>query len=314
MSYELEMGEAVGVGIKRIAHEQVAKAIEQLTDASADQDEAVHDARKRFKKIRALLRLVHAEIGEDCYKRENTCYRNAGRQLAAVRDSQVMVETLDDLMNHFDEQVDEAGFAVLRQRLVAAHDATMSALRANDTVTVVVAEIRVAQQRIDSWPINEHDYAALAGGLQRVYKRGKHGLQSAYADPDPDVFHEWRKRVKYLWYHLRILRPIWPALVEQWVAEMHRLANQLGDHHDLAELEALLKSDEWDAEAGKAREKVGSASNAVQTLLALSEQRRDALAAAAKPLGQRIYAEKPKAFARRIEAYWDAYAAEVAQG
>jgi hypothetical protein len=30
----------------------------------------------------------------------------------------------------------------------------------------------------------------------------------------PEHFHEWRKRVKYHWYHLGLLRELWPASME----------------------------------------------------------------------------------------------------
>ena len=58
MSYRLEPQEPLGAGIKRIAREQIDQALEQLTANPENRDEAVHDARKRFKKIRAALRLV----------------------------------------------------------------------------------------------------------------------------------------------------------------------------------------------------------------------------------------------------------------
>jgi hypothetical protein len=67
-----------------------------------------------------------------------------------------------------------------------------------------------------------------------VYKRGRNRLFDAYAAPSPDNFHEWRKRTKYLWYHVRILRPLWPAVLEELANEIHELSNLLGLDHDLA--------------------------------------------------------------------------------
>lgn len=75
MSYQLESTEKLSTGLKRIVREQIDDAIHQLTDLPDGQAEAVHDVRKRFKKIRAVLRLVRDEIGSDVYKRENVFYR-----------------------------------------------------------------------------------------------------------------------------------------------------------------------------------------------------------------------------------------------
>lgn len=43
------------------------------------------------------------------------------------------------------------------------------------------------------------------------------------------------------------------------------------------------------------------------TVVELIDRRRADLQAAARPLGSRIYPEKPRAFSRRIESYWAAW-------
>ncbi|NIR50351.1 hypothetical protein GWO43_17745 [candidate division KSB1 bacterium] len=62
MSYRLDDQETLPDGITRIATEQVGRALGQLTTGVDDRDEAVHDARKCLKKVRAVLRLVRDEI------------------------------------------------------------------------------------------------------------------------------------------------------------------------------------------------------------------------------------------------------------
>ena len=64
--------EGVPAGIERIIREQIERAIEELTgQTNNSQDEAVHEARKCFKKIRAVLRLVRDELPQAVYQREN---------------------------------------------------------------------------------------------------------------------------------------------------------------------------------------------------------------------------------------------------
>ena len=82
------------------------------------------NARKRFKKVRAILRLVRDKIGEDVYKKKNICYRNAGRCLSDVRDSVVIIETLDELTEYFGDQLLDDAFAGVRESLVDARKAT----------------------------------------------------------------------------------------------------------------------------------------------------------------------------------------------
>ncbi|HET8798832.1 MAG TPA: CHAD domain-containing protein, partial [Thermoanaerobaculia bacterium] len=63
MPYELHRDETPGAGVRRILREQIDRARGSLTDESAPLEKRVHDARKRFKETRALLRLVRGPLG-----------------------------------------------------------------------------------------------------------------------------------------------------------------------------------------------------------------------------------------------------------
>ena len=58
--------------------------------------EAIHDARKNIKRIRALYRLIASDI-EDFQKAENARLRDIGRALSHLRDTAVLAETADYL-------------------------------------------------------------------------------------------------------------------------------------------------------------------------------------------------------------------------
>ena len=102
--------------------------------------------------------------------------------------------------------------------------------------------------------------------------------------------HEWRKRVKDLWYHLRLLHDVWPAALAGPEQEAHALSDLLGDHHDLTVLIEELRDGEEERLVGE-----------------LAERRQGELLAEAIPLGRRLYAEKPGRFGGRLEAYWGAW-------
>lgn len=297
MSYRLEPEEKVTPGLRRIAHEQIDKAIAQLRHPEPEPDEAIHDARKRFKKVRAVMRLVRDELG-DTYRRENVTYRDAGRRLSDVRDSFVMVETLDLIREQYSDELADDAFSDTRQKLVERHEATRrQTLQAEDAATEVADTVTKAQRRIDELPLGQITYEDIAPSIRRVYKRGYKGLARSYQTRDPEEFHEWRKRVKYLWYHARILRRLWPDLMEELADQVHDLSDYLGDAHDMAEFEALLEA-EPDLVSDEAAREV---------LSALMRQRRRTLEEKVRPLGHRIYAEEPNQFVERIGRYWHAW-------
>jgi CHAD domain-containing protein len=288
--YKLKEGEAVPKGIARIARGRIDHALDELegrTDSTPE--EAVHEARKDMKKLRAVVRLVRTEIGDDVYRRENACFRDAGQELSGVRDADVMLATLSKL----EQEIPADAEGDLRQALEAHKLRTAAGTRGQ--AAVQVAEIlNTARRRIGRWPLDEDNFDAVAGGLERIYRRGRKDFRKARAEPTTENLHEWRKRVKDLWYHLTILRTAWPPVMDALADEAHGLSEYVGEDHDLAVL--LL----WTEEHAPA---------SAAAITAPVERRREELQAAAFEIGARLYADKPKVFMRRLARWWEAPAA-----
>src|SRR6266480_3325979 len=101
-SYRFLEGEAVPEALRRIACGRIDHAVDELsgtTDSSPA--DAVHEARKDMKKLRAVVRLARDELGDEVYRRENECFRDAARRLSGVRDADVMLDTLGSLGRPF---------------------------------------------------------------------------------------------------------------------------------------------------------------------------------------------------------------------
>jgi CYTH domain-containing protein/CHAD domain-containing protein len=292
-AYRLKRKEPVGDGLRRIAAGRADKALERLRAAEAGEEEvaiAVHGARKDLKKLRAVVRLLRPALGESAYRKENRCYREAGRALSASRDAQVKLETLDALGDHGDD-LPMAALAAWRHEL--ARDLEKTGEAGGAALDEAIELIAAGHERIDDWGL-EGDWDLLAPGVRRTYQRGRRAMRRAEDDPEAATMHDWRKRAKDLWYLLRLLERVWPELLGETTEEAHRLTELLGDHHDLAVLARDL--------AGRplSDDQIGQLSAAIAG-------RQDELAAEAFELGHRLYAEKPKAFRRRIHAYWKAW-------
>ncbi|MCP4407969.1 MAG: CHAD domain-containing protein [Gammaproteobacteria bacterium] len=300
MAYQLTNTESVPQGIKRVVCEEIESAINELTDQEIDSHEGVHQARKRFKKIRAILRLTREELGE-VYTQESLRFRDFGRKLSAIRDAEAMIETFDKLQQRFKDQLGSDTAAEVKDNLVkrcqiVAHEEEGLAQRTAE----VVAELRNARELANFWPLNNDDFSALRPGLQKIYRGGRKRFAMAYQHPTADNFHEWRKRVKDLWYYNRLLQDLWPVLMDGYIESLHQLSEYLGDDHDLVVFKQLLIDQP---------EKIGS-EQTVQILKTLVDKRQGELRANAEKIAPRIYAEKPANFCARIEAYWQVWKAE----
>ncbi len=289
-AYRLKADEALPDAVRRVARGRIDHAIDELRGKSGSTpEEAVHEARKDMKKLRALLRMSRDELGKSTYRRENACFRDAARELAGTRDSDVMLEALGAL--ELPPGVAwELRTAIQAERAQDGEDGRATAARAS------VAILKEARKRVDDWPLERDSFAAVAGGLERTYRRGRRGFRAASEEPSVESLHEWRKRVKDLWYHHTLLRQLWPPVMTAVGDQAHELSDLLGDDHDLAML------------AGWMRDHVPAAG---PEFFEAVERRREQLQGEAFALGALLYAEKPSAFVGRLERLWDTRKAEV---
>ncbi len=297
MAYRLEANEEISAGIRRVLRERINEVVDDLTNPIKDRDKGVHNARKNFKRLRAALRLIRGEVGEGGYQRENVRFRDAARRLASARDSWVMVEALDKLVADYAHLLAPNAFAGVRQTLIAQYEKIKQA-ESEEAIPEVVRLVQRSQ--IEHLPIQRENFSVFRAGLQHIYEQGQTAMTQAYAQPTPEMFHEWRKRVKYLWYQIEILAALWPTMLENLAEELHTLSEYLGDDHDLA----VLRRTVLDDPGGFVEEKE------LLIFVALIDQKRLTLQAAAHPLGERIYSDTPKAFTRRLKSYWKAWMAE----
>jgi CYTH domain-containing protein/CHAD domain-containing protein len=290
-AYRLEPDEPASEGIRRVAAGRAVKALKKLDEVSEDGAEAVHGTRKDLKKIRAVLRLARPALGKKRYRAQNAAYRDAGRLLSDSRDAEIKVETLDDLEERFGDEFPGAVAEpwrrdLERERYAAAADAGGELGGRVEQAAALIAE---AAASIPDWPLADDSFDLVAPGLLKAYADGREELAQVRKKPSDDAVHEWRKRAKDLWYHLRILRELWPEVLGETADQAHALADLLGDHHDLAVL----------AEDLRGRDTIDP--DAIRTLI---ERRQEELLERAIGLGQRLYAEKPKVFGKRIRRYW----------
>jgi CHAD domain-containing protein len=298
-SYHLEGSEEPADGIERVARGRIRNALDEVRgDGASTFAESVHEARKDLKKLRSVLRLVRDQIGEEIYRRENERLRDAGRLLSGARDAEVKLETIDLLRGAGEGMPTKAKLRKYIYSLEKERDEHSQADAERAELTErVAAELEAAELAIGDWSLDGGDWALVGGGLKRSYRRGRRRFADVRDDPSAENVHEWRKRVKDLWYHLRLLRQAWPAVVGESADEAHGLADLLGDHHDLAVL----------ADDARRRPDRFASKQDLNALVAAAERRQDELLAAALGSGERLYAEKPRSFAKRYRAYWDAW-------
>ncbi len=236
--FVLKNRESADEDIKRILDEQIDNAISRLeTGFDDDFDESIHEARKCIKRIRAVLRLIRDDIGSDKYRKENFYFRDINRNMSDIRSITVNIETLAKLDS--DESLDYKAlighFAGLKQKII--YKLCVEENRPAETLEM----LRRGRKRTGRILIKNKDYEILFLGLIRVFNQCLRYMNMAKNDPAAINLHEFRKKVKYLYYQSQVLEPVLPEEAVIVTPKLDKLADYLGEDHDLAELGDSLR-------------------------------------------------------------------------
>src|SRR5262252_8354939 len=117
MAFRLKSNTSITSEIRRLVLRQLEGAIRELrTVGDPESDEAIHDARRRVKKIRAVIRLVQPVLDKD-YRTVDRDLKNVSRMLAPVADGQGVIVTLNQLAQRYRRALPRRAVASLRAGL-----------------------------------------------------------------------------------------------------------------------------------------------------------------------------------------------------
>lgn len=302
MAYVFKQEGSIAHNINRILTQEVNASLNALKQPGQATAETIHSIRKRIKKIRALFRLVRSELNEKDFQRHNSYYRTIGHQLAHLRDAAVMINTLDKFRQAQPASVSPQVFTRLHNALVDQQNQTASAFFDDPTqIGEVTKAFAHASLRVKGLSKRHTGFRVLTPNLKGIYRRARKALKVATEDPNIDHFHELRKDVKTLWYHTRLLEPIWPGVLKAYEQEFGRLGELLGDDHDFGVLAQEIESGRLMLRNQQSKE----------ALLQGLQAQRTQLQAQIYPLAHRLLAEKADAFVKRFKLPWKIWKSEA---
>ena len=300
MAFRLKKGAPVAAEVRRIVLRQLEVAISELhTVGDPQSDDAVHDARRRVKKIRAIIRLVRPVLDKTSRAVDDDL-RTVARLLAPVADGRGIIETLEEVARRYGKALPERTIAAARAGVIrhgarADHDAA-----ARGVLEVAAGTLRSERKRVKHWHMTAQGFRAIGPGLEESYRRARHMMIVAWSKPKPSHFHTWRRYVKDHWFHVRLLEGRCGYHLVGYERRIEALDGVLGEYHNVILLRDLLVTDIHLSRQETAR-----------CLRVIARYQR-LLRRHAELLGVRVYTERPRRFVRRIRRLWDTNAESAA--
>lgn len=268
----------------------VADARQALVSQELSPAQAVHEIRKALKRWRALMRLLDGILGEpaDLMRREA---RDLMRDLSGARDAQACLDALDDLRRS-EIKLSSTSMETVHGRLAAIKSHAEERSFSDVMRDRLARYLDYALLSLERWPLRAVEFAAIAEALAVTYRRARQLIPADWSETDAGHLHDLRRRVVEHRHQMDLIEHLWPRLGQLWAEEAQRLRNRLGACQDLFVLEQM---------AGPHQPLAPWRSRLAPMIVA----RRTAHIRSAARLAGRLFAERPKAFRKRITTLWE---------
>nr|WP_321357954.1 CHAD domain-containing protein [uncultured Draconibacterium sp.] len=293
-SLEIKEREYFEEGIFRVLDKLHSDSAKFITSTKR-QHYYIHEVRTNIKKIRGLLRLLRHEIGEDSYNEMNSYYRDLAQEVAPLRDDTSQIELLQEIKVKLrNPAVTKALNKIIsqhRRNRKKAFDHFKESGHAED-IKQMILSLRQMMHSLDF--AGDPEFFILKS-LQDIYKRARGAFETTEFLNDDEIYHYWRKQVKYLTYHLMLLNKAWPNSIRAYISDLSLLGSTLGKLHDFDLFQEAIKNKTISTPDKDSRKK----------LMRYLYNRRSVLRKRVQALGEQCFAESSDAFALRIFENWE---------
>ncbi|HEV7316994.1 MAG TPA: CHAD domain-containing protein [Ensifer sp.] len=297
MTYAFRPDQPFTDDFRAIAAEQLTQAVATLQDRPDGVHEAIHNARKNFKRLRALYRLVAADAPH-FQNYENARIRGMARNLSAVRDAAALVENAHYLRTTAGNDDEEKALSHVCAHLTTRRDRIAAA--ATDIEDRIAATIVNCEQALGALGQVTFDDRRrktadrLTKGWQRTLKRAGRAREACGATAEATAFHELRKRAQDYRMYLGLMREAWPSAMQAKRSETKALVDTLGHLHDLAVMTQLINEDP--ALVGNSQDQAH--------LIAVVIARQEILRTDALKLATVVFQEEPERESQAVRLLW----------
>jgi hypothetical protein len=108
MAFRIRSSESMADGLRRLVRLELRSISKRLQGATPPRDDAIHEIRKSVKKACVILQVLDADDGRGLAESAKRLHA-INRQLSALRDADVMLETMHTLRARHRRIVNESG-------------------------------------------------------------------------------------------------------------------------------------------------------------------------------------------------------------
>lgn len=297
MSYRLDPAKPFAEEVRKLGNALLADAIAILSDTTGDRHEAIHEARKKFKRLRGLYRLIRP-LAPGFFKTENARLRDVARSLSGARDAAALVENINYLHQHARSAAEAEALDMARTALTQRRDRIYSEEGdLSGVINAAIAECEKALIAVQGLSLPD-SRRSVAKGIARAWltngKKAALAQQECRKGEKAEAFHDLRKCCQTYRMYLALLRKIWPSAMLAKEKNASALAELLGHQNDLSVLAAC---------ADREPDIFGNGDTLARLLDAIINQQQK-LEQTSLERSELVFRDRPDAESKTIKSLW----------
>jgi len=200
-------------------------------------EKVIHDVRVLLKKSRASVRLLKPLMDQASFNREYLTFRDAGRLMAAWRETSVHRKLLKDLKKRYPELFfhlkdnEKINRLLGKQNIISEPSKEMSS-----DLAKIIELLRRSGFRMRFQALEIHDQNLILAEIEKTFDTVSHCFLKARNYPKNINLHEFRKKAKDLLFQLFFFRPLDPRAIRNLEKRIELLGQYLGKYNDYAVL------------------------------------------------------------------------------
>ncbi len=216
--------------------EAIKKQLERIeyfsSAANVSPNLAVHEMRKSFKRLRALL-LFYDEYPEEFPQEFCIQIKNYGRLLSAMRESYVNIQIFERLTEN-NNLIADRKIKTAKEKLQAKNREIIdNSFFGSEDFKNLLLFTKALEQQVFRMEIDRPSQIQLAKQLVISYQKAYDCYQIIGNDSDGDEIHNLRKKLKRLWYQFDLIQYLHPRYFRLKSDQLNKITEQLGEDHDL---------------------------------------------------------------------------------
>jgi len=257
-------------------------------------DTSVHEIRKSFKRIRAILRLIRWDIGEDLYHSENRKFRDLSRSLSSLRDYHVIICDLAERFESEELLIPESRFIQFINHLNDQKELEYQHLVDIKAMKTIQHTLKQSYQDVQGYDLSRLGPHTIEKGVKHIYQNCLNHIEKAQHDLTDASLHNLRKCTKYLLYQMQLVEEVWPDYFNNYSKALKEATDLLGDDHNLVEEITIINS---------MPESLLPQTDKQRLTDALNKERQQLHEETWQLMGK-IFTEDPNSFIKRVNSYW----------